>query len=56
MSTIFFWTSILDTPKGIWDLDGPAIRNANRGDSRESIRRIKKKLFQIAWNLQFAMF
>ena len=43
-------------------LDGPAIRNANRGDSRESIRR-KKPIFitrerfaRIASNLQFALF
>ena len=27
-------------------LDGPAIRNVNRGDSHESIRRKKKKHFQ----------
>ena len=45
------------------NLDGPAIRNANRGDSRESIRRKKKNIFitcerfaRIASNLRFAIF
>ena len=44
------------------NLDGPAIRDANRGDSRESIRR-KTPIFitferfaRIASNLRFAMF
>ena len=47
------------------NLDGPAIRNANRGNSRESILRKKKKkpychtferFARIASNLRFAIF
>ena len=33
------YIKVVENGKGFWALDGQAIRNANRGDSRESIRR-----------------
>ena len=50
------------TSKKPLTLDGPAIRNANRGDSRESIRRKNlilitfERFARIASNLRFAIF
>ena len=56
-----FWCELLKTKLivlCIAFLDGPAIRNANRGDSRESIRAILtfERFTRIASNLRFAMF
>ena len=58
-----FCTNLPNNPGGAWDLDGPAIRDANRGDSRESICRKKQnpifipleRFARIASNLQFAV-